>query len=142
MALNDRMDMWHQRIDADEKAMNYDGLETPTEAEDMNADKVDLDKMEFDKTDANQTSFSKDFITSTPIYSWLIKNLEREICLSRSEDGIQKVISEAVLERLPTTRRMSRKESPQVYQMTISLQWRLLNFLRDQDYDETIDNLS
>ena len=84
-------------------------------------------------------SLYRDFITKSPAFSWLVTSLQREATLTRATPDVMETIRDSVLSILPSTHKVSRRESSVEYKIVLELDWDPLIFLEEQQYTEKPD---
>ncbi|KAI1390202.1 uncharacterized protein F4822DRAFT_428544 [Hypoxylon trugodes] len=74
-------------------------------------------------------------INNDPGYNWLLERMRRETALSRAKPYALNNIREAIMIAIPQGSRVSRKVSPESTKATYFVDWDILVFLNDQEYD-------
>ncbi|KAJ5363917.1 uncharacterized protein N7496_009630 [Penicillium cataractarum] len=79
----------------------------------------------------------RECVLEDPAYDWLIGDIQRLCLLEPSSPDTMAEIGSAILQGvLPPQLRFSRRESVPSYKMTYSLDWDLVSFLEDQEYNK------
>lgn len=141
MPLNDKMDLW-LRHDADAAEELLSGFE------DGEAGPADLLALLLPMIEMGEEPNSdaypvmpglqkyRECVLENPAYDWLIGDIQRLCLLEPSTPDTMAEISSAILQGvLPPQLRFSRGESVPSYKMTYSLDWDLVSFLEDQEYN-------
>jgi len=76
----------------------------------------------------------QDFIFKSPAYEWLLATFRKELLLAPATPNYMGAIRREILHSLPSTHKVSRKESPQAYTVTFRIKWDPLAFIKEQDY--------
>jgi len=95
------------------------------EAEDWFVHEIEL------STDAE---LYRNFILTTPAYTWLIKSLQREVTITRADPDMMEIIGNKIFGALPSYRKVSRKVSSPEYKATFEVDWDPLAFVKEQQY--------
>ncbi|KAK6826419.1 hypothetical protein RU639_005434 [Aspergillus parasiticus] len=128
MDLGDLMDLWHQKLDDD-----FDIPHIDTEA-DRSAVDDDI-PTEDDGNDLPGLGTYRDLIMDSPVYKWLLGSLRRELDLQPAEPDARGAIRNRILDSLPFSRIVSRYDQPRIYQVKFTLNWDLVAFVKEQEYD-------
>ncbi|KAE8321631.1 purine and uridine phosphorylase [Aspergillus sergii] len=128
MDLGDLMDLWHQRLDDD-----FDIPHIDTEAEHSAVD--DDIPTEDDDNDLPGLETYRELIMDSPVYKWLLGSLRRELDLQPAEPDARGAIRNRILDSLPPSGRVSRYDQPSIYQVKFTLNWDLMAFVKEQEYD-------
>ncbi|KAB8217056.1 purine and uridine phosphorylase [Aspergillus novoparasiticus] len=128
MDLRDLMDLWHQKLDDD-----FDIPHIDTEAERSAVD--DDIPTEDDGNDLPGLGTYRDLIMYSPVYKWLLGSLRRELDLQPAEPDARGAIRNRILDSLPFSRIVSRYDQPRIYQVKFTLNWDLMAFVKEQEYD-------
>ncbi|RAQ50712.1 hypothetical protein AFGD_002709 [Aspergillus flavus] len=126
--LGDLMDLWHQRLDND-----FDIPHIDTEAERSAVD--DDIPTEDDDNGLPGLEMYRELIVGSPVYEWLLGSLRRELELQPAEPDARGAIRNRILDSLPSSRRVSRYDQPRIYQVKFTLNWDLMAFVKEQEYD-------
>ena len=76
----------------------------------------------------------RNFILTTPAYTWLIKSLQREVTITRADPDMMEIIGNKIFGALPSYRKVSRKVSSPEYKATFEVDWDPLAFVKEQQY--------
>ncbi|KJK62616.1 Phosphorylase superfamily protein [Aspergillus parasiticus SU-1] len=128
MDLGDLMDLWHQKLDDD-----FDIPHIDTEAERSAVD--DDIPTEDDDNDLPGLEMYRELIVDSPVYEWLLGSLRRELDLQPAGPDARGAIRNRILDSLPSSRRVSRYDQPRIYQVKFTLNWDLMAFVKEQEYD-------
>lgn len=128
MDLDERMKLWETSLE--DSANEWDD---GNPIEDL--DQSDRFMNQNSDEDIMSLAVYREFIFNCPAYEWLILNLRKEVLLTHSEPNHMGSIREIITESLPSTRKISRKKSPESYKMTFEVDWDPLAFLEKQMYD-------
>lgn len=128
MDLGDLMDLWHQKLDDD-----FDIPHIDTEAERLAVD--DDIPTEDDHNDLPGLEIYRELIVESRVYKWLLGSLRRELDLQPAEPDARGAIRNRILDSLPSSRRVSRYDQPRIYQVKFTLNWDLMAFVKEQEYD-------
>jgi hypothetical protein len=88
------------------------------------------------KPESSQLAAYRDFIFSSPAYVWLLASLQKEFILDPAEPNAMESIRRKILNFLPTSHKISRKKSAEVYKTTFRIVWDPLAFVKEQEYRE------
>lgn len=142
MNLDDKMDLWGQTTDlADINMESLDEEFKHPENNDGHGIEVDGEDIDMEDRDTYlpELKIYHDTITGTPAYQWLLKRLHREFnCLFADPDMLAE-IREEIMSYLPSPQIVSRKNRPDNVRVKYVLKWDLLAFIKDQQYDTSID---
>jgi hypothetical protein len=128
MGLDEIMRKWHQDLD------NPKEHRDATATEGIDGDDPFEDNF---NTLSEKLPAYKDFISRAPAYEWLLQSIRKELLLSVAEENVQANIRQTVLDCLPKTRTVSRKESPDIHTAIFAAEWDPLLFLQEQEYSES-----
>lgn len=80
-----------------------------------------------------------DVIHGSPAYSWLLAKLENQLLLAPAEPDHMRTISCTIMDSLchGTFRNISRQKAPHLCDMTFLVGWNPMDFLQDQEYEES-----
>ncbi|KAL9085266.1 MAG: hypothetical protein Q9165_007700 [Trypethelium subeluteriae] len=81
-------------------------------------------------------------IIGTPAHQWLIENLQKEPILQSMEPNTRQRIADEIRTRIrsiPKFRHISRRRAPQPCHAIFEVDWDLIRFLREQEYETPID---
>ncbi|KAJ5675532.1 hypothetical protein N7462_008429 [Penicillium macrosclerotiorum] len=78
----------------------------------------------------------REYIVRHPAYDWLLSDLQRHCLHNSSTQEVRAEINRTILHGLPSQTRFSRRDSELPYKMTYTVDWDLISFLEDQDYNE------
>lgn len=67
-------------------------------------------------------------------YEWLLRNLRRDLTLSRADPDIMDSMRQNISHAMPTLGQMSRKMSPREVTVVYTLNWEVSAFFRQQKY--------
>jgi hypothetical protein len=84
-----------------------------------------------------RTSPHREFIVRTEAYKWLTTTLQRETTLTRANPDLMAAIQDTIFSALPSSHRISRKESSKAYKVIFKLDWDPLLFVKQQQYKES-----
>ncbi|OOQ86355.1 hypothetical protein PEBR_21823 [Penicillium brasilianum] len=79
----------------------------------------------------------RECVLENPAYDWLLGDIQRHCLLEPSSPDTRAEINSAIVQGLPTQLRFSRRESVPSYKVTYSLDWDLVSFLENQEYNES-----
>ncbi|OGM48282.1 hypothetical protein ABOM_002156 [Aspergillus bombycis] len=128
MDLGDLMDLWHQNLDDDCDMPHIDTeAESPAVEDDI--------PMEDDDKDLPGLETYRKLIIDSPVYKWLLASLRRELDLHPAEPNAREAIRKRILYSLPSSRIVSRYDQPTIYQVKFTLNWDLMAFVKEQEYD-------
>ncbi|KOC15945.1 hypothetical protein AFLA70_169g002231 [Aspergillus flavus AF70] len=128
MDLGDLMDLWHQKLDDDFNIPHID-----TEA-DRSAVDDDIPTENYGN-DLPGLGTYRDLIMDSPVYKWLLGSLRRELDLQPAEPDARGAIRNRILDSLPFSCIVSRYDQPRIYQVKFTLNWDLIAFVKEQEYD-------
>jgi hypothetical protein len=77
----------------------------------------------------------RECVLETPAYDWLLCDIQKHCLLETSSPDTMSDIGNTILQGLPSQLRFSRRESVPSYKMTYTLDWNLVSFLEDQEYN-------
>jgi hypothetical protein len=101
-------------------------------------DKLGLDAGQKQQDDGPNSGLSLDFMLQTSAYKWLVAILKRETTLMRACPDLMGDIEARILRVLPLpSKNLSRKTSSQECKATFELLWSPLQYLKEQQYDES-----
>lgn len=128
-------------IDLEPVPENQDDLdlELASRIPDKNDDTLENDTLEDDTLSILDAGPYRDFIVTTPAYSWLVASVQREARLTRANPDVMEDIREKILGSLPSSHRVTRRAPSQEYKATFELDWDPLSFVREQRYSEDPD---
>ena len=75
-------------------------------------------------------------ISNSTAYQWLLAMLRREALVDFEKPNIMESIRQRVVSYLPRSPKISRKTPVEVYGMTFLIDWDLIAFLKEQEYQE------
>jgi hypothetical protein len=102
------------------------------------AEAVDLEQNQKQQDDSPEKGMMFDFILQTPAYKWLVATLKRETTLMRANPDLMEEIGAEIRGMLPSYgEEVSRKASSPEYKATFELLWNPLQYVKDQKYDES-----
>lgn len=78
----------------------------------------------------------RECIVGHPAYDWLLSDLQRHCLHTPSTQEVMAEIGRTILQGLPSQPRFSRRDSALSYKMTYTVDWDLISFLEDQEYNE------
>ncbi|KAF2494968.1 hypothetical protein BU16DRAFT_462498 [Lophium mytilinum] len=81
----------------------------------------------------------RDLLRETSAYKWLVATLRREATLSRGTPDLMEAIREEIFSALPSAPKVSRRQPSQPYKATFELDWDPWEFVKEQQYSETIE---
>ncbi|RYP09068.1 hypothetical protein DL765_008590 [Monosporascus sp. GIB2] len=73
-------------------------------------------------------------IHETDAYQWLLRRFHRELCLTPVEPDLMGKIGRKIIESLPSSYKVSRKSSSDMYGMSFRVDWDPRAFITSQDY--------
>jgi hypothetical protein len=104
----------------------------------IDAEAVDLEQYQKQKDDSTEQDDIFDFMLQTPAYRWLVATLKRETTLMRASSDLMEQIGAQIREVLLSYGdKVSRKASSPEYKATFELFWNPLQYVKDQKYDES-----
>ncbi|KAJ3578823.1 hypothetical protein NPX13_g1746 [Xylaria arbuscula] len=77
----------------------------------------------------------KKVLVDDPSYMWMLARLHRDLILSTAQSSILDQITKEIQTKFPQTRTISRKRPPDEVHVTFTIDWDILGFLYQQDYD-------
>jgi hypothetical protein len=128
MDLDDLMRNWRLGLDNSEEQRDDPPEDILDDGED-NFDEADHDLPELPAY--------KEFICKAPAYEWLLQSIRKELLLNVAEANVRANIRQTILDCLPKTHRVSRKESPNIHTATFTVEWDPCSFLQEQEYSES-----
>lgn len=124
-----------QTTELEKTGFDYSGAfaDRATIAEEME-DKMDIE----DDTGPSfpQLAVYKDFIFKSAAYDWLIGTLRRDLLLGVIDADAMCAIREKVLGYLQTSNKVSKKRAAETFELTFSIRWDPILFLKEQQYKE------
>ncbi|KAJ5263401.1 hypothetical protein N7478_011006 [Penicillium angulare] len=146
MPLHDIMEQW-SKYEVEET--NDDAWGQPNENLDEGDDDPSDDAESFnmnpiEETDTDETLSTtmpalvkyREFIVGNPAYDWFLKDIHKHSHLVPSSPDISAEIRKTILQALPSQTTFSRREPVNLYKMTYSMDWDLISFLKEQEYNE------
>jgi hypothetical protein len=104
----------------------------------FDAEAVDLEEDQKQQDDSPEKGMIFDFISKTPAYKWLVATLKREATLMRASPDLMDQIGAQIRGLLLSCgEEVSRKASSPEYKATFELPWNPLQYVKDQKYDES-----
>ncbi|KAH6648607.1 hypothetical protein BKA67DRAFT_661569 [Truncatella angustata] len=85
--------------------------------------------------DEEMTQYSQ-FIFGEHSYEWLVSRLRRELLFSRADPDAMMEIGETINRSIPRANHVSRRKPPQGANVIFAVDWDILRFLREQEYEE------
>jgi hypothetical protein len=132
MSLEDKLSMWAQKASAAEPEHEMHEIE----AEEL----PEIEPLE-DEVDLNDLYRYQSLITESSAFDWLVGSLQRELQLANSAvDGMMN-IRRRILQGLPSTRHISRKQAVPSVQVTFTAPWDPISFIEEQGYDVEIEDI-
>lgn len=125
MKLDELMNLWEERLQETEEG-NVPQLDHDSDWETSIEDMDELSEL---------FAYQK-FVAEIPAYEWLLRRLRREILLTPSEPSSQEALHDTILNFFPPPQRVSRSEPLKPCHIKFILDWDLLGFIREQEYEE------
>ncbi|KAL3475573.1 hypothetical protein BJX99DRAFT_271076 [Aspergillus californicus] len=136
LQLEDRVSKWSPDLDFLEDP-NTAFNEIPDDIMD-DTDSEDMEEAERATDTLPEASIYKAFISGLPAFKCLLESIQN--VLHRGVPGdVATNIKEQILEYLPSTQRVSRREAPQRHTVEFTAEWDLCVFLREQEYLENLE---
>jgi hypothetical protein len=108
----------------------------------LDAEAVDLEQDQKPHNDSPEKGMIFEFILQTPAYKWLVATLKRETTMMRgSPDLMEQIGAHIRKELLSYGEEVSRKASSPDYKATFELLWNPLQYVKDQKYDESLEEV-
>ncbi|KAH8812294.1 hypothetical protein F5884DRAFT_855596 [Xylogone sp. PMI_703] len=139
MRLDDLMNLWYGHLEDMEDDIGGSQVDWDGGSENSSIND-DIDMEESDRGLPELEVYRK-FISNIPAYEWLLESIHTELLLAPAEPSIQNAIRKKILNSLPSSSTVSRYDHPNIYQARFILEWDLMAFLREEEYDQGTDGL-
>jgi hypothetical protein len=103
----------------------------------FDAEAVNLEQDQKQQDNSPEKGMIFDFILQTPAYKRLVATLKRETTLIRASPDLMEQIGAQIRGVLSYGEEVSRKASSPEYKATFELLWSPLQYVKDQKYDES-----
>ncbi|KAI1259985.1 hypothetical protein F5Y18DRAFT_406994 [Xylariaceae sp. FL1019] len=132
MPLDELVSSWLQRQDVGE---THDSRSHP-EQHDIDLDSQHSSNNEQENEENMAVSMGyRDFVLETESFRWLLGRLQSELRLSSTEPKSMETIRREIVASLETTQIISRKKQLKAHRASFDIEWDLLGFLEQQQYE-------
>lgn len=139
MPLANIMGNWFQNLDDHED--NISPELNLTEMDRAKADDIFDDELyedEDEEDDLPEPHAYQDFIFGSAAYEWLLASLHKEFLLAPADPNIMEIVKREILASLPSSHKISRRKSPDAFNIMFEIDWDPLLFVKEQGYEEEV----